>query len=41
MINIRMADADFDLRNVKDEELFGAVKNEVVNVLKHLKAMKI
>jgi len=37
MINIRMADADFDLRNVKDEELFGAVKNEVVNVIKTFK----
>ena len=37
MINIKMADADFDLRNVGDEELFGAVKKEVVNIIKTFK----
>ena len=37
MINIKMADADFDLRNIEDEELFGAVENEVINVIKTFK----
>lgn len=37
MINTKMPDAEFDLRKVEDEEIFGAVKDDVVNVIRSFK----
>ena len=37
MIDAKRTDEKFNLRNVKDEEIFSAIKNDVVNVIKTFK----
>ena len=37
MIAYKMPDDDFDLRTVSDEDLFNAIKNDIINVIKTFK----